>query len=424
MSDISSAGAPDDGSSNAAIVHEVDDVVRAKQRRSRFAGLTTGLGPVVAGLVLISIVFQTLNSNFLSAGNLVNLAVQGAVFVVLAMAEIFVLLLGEIDLSAGFVAGLGGVVAAQLVKESNGWPWWAAVVAALVVCALIGLLQGAIITQFGLPSFIVTLAGLLAWQGVLLFALGTGTGLVPLSNNVLVDVANGVLSPIGGWIAGAIVVAGSGLVVWRHDARRRAADLPGPTSTTSALKIAAIGVATAVVVLGCNIDRGSDLASLRGVPWVILIVLAVYAAWTWLIERTTFGRHLRAIGGNAEAARRTGINVKLVKTLAFVLSSTTAGIAGIIYASRLRSVSTNIDGGSIVLYSVAAAVIGGSSLFGGRGRMRDGVLGGIVIAAINNGMGLQGYGAAARLVVTAIVLVLAVTLDSLARRNDTAGSTN
>lgn len=424
MSDIPTADADADISSNAAIADDTDDVVRSDGHRFRSADLTTGLAPVLAGLVLISIVFQTLNSNFLSASNLVNLAVQGAVFIVLAMAEIFVLLLGEIDLSAGFVAGLGGVVAAQLVKDSNGWPWWAAVVAALAVCALIGLLQGTIITQLGLPSFIVTLAGLLAWEGVLLFALGTGSGLVPLSNNVLVDVANGVLSPVGGWIAGAIVVAGSGTVVWRHDARRRAAGLPGPTSMTTALKVVAIGVATAVVVFVCNLDRGSALASLRGVPWVILVVFAVYAVWTWLIERTTFGRHLRAIGGNAEAARRTGVNVKLVKTLAFVLASTTAGIAGIIYASRLRSVSTNIDGGSIVLYSVAAAVIGGTSLFGGRGRMRDGVLGGIVIAAINNGMGLQGYGTAARLVVTAIVLVLAVTLDSLARRNDTAGSTN
>jgi D-xylose transport system permease protein len=336
----------------------------------------------------------------------------------LAMAEIWVLLLGEIDLSAGFVAGVGGVVAAELMKPGTDWPFWAAVLVALGVCALIGAVQGSIIARLGLPSFIVTLAGLLAWQGAMLYILGTGEGLVPVTNNLYVDVANGFLSPVGGWVAGAVIVAVLGTALWRNDARRRAASLPSATIAHSAGKVAALVGATAVGVIVSNIDRGSSLAVLRGVPWVALIVIAVASAWTSVVERTTFGRYLRAIGGNAEAARRTGVDIARIKTQAFVMSSVTAGVAGIIYASRLRSVSSNLDGGGIVLYSVAAAVIGGTSLFGGRGRMRDGVLGGIVIAAIDNGMSLQGYGTAARLVVTAIVLVLAVTLDALARRHD------
>ena len=388
---------------------------------SRLRANQSGLVPVLAGLALISVVFQALNPNFLSAGNLVNLVVQGSVFMVLAMAEIFVLLLGEIDLSAGFVAGLSGVVAAELVKDGS-WPWWAAVIVALAICALIGALQGTIIARLGLPSFIVTLAGLLAWQGAMLFVLGTGEGLVPLSNNTLVDVANGFLSTTGGWIAGALIVVVAGTATWRRDARRRSAGLKAPSARRTGTKILAIAAGTALGVVVSNLNRGSSLASLRGLPWVVLIVLAVLASWTWLVERTKFGRYLRAIGGNSEAARRTGINIARTKTMAFVLSSTTAGVAGIIYASRLRSVSSNLDGGGIVLYSVAAAVIGGTSLFGGRGRVRDGLLGGIVIAAINNGMSLQGYSTAARLVITALVLVLAVTLDALARRRDIAST--
>jgi D-xylose transport system permease protein len=172
-------------------------------------------------------------------------------------------------------------------------------------------------------------------------------------------------------------------------------------------------------VLICNTNRGTAFRSLRGVPWVVVLVLGVLAVWTFVLGRTRFGRYVYAIGGNAEAARRAGINVALIKTVAFMAASLTAGVAGLVYASRLRSVSTNIDGGQLVLYAVAAAVIGGTSLFGGRGRARDAVLGGVVIAAIYNGMDLQGYSTAARLVVTAIVLLAAVTIDAVARRGRT-----
>jgi D-xylose transport system permease protein len=217
-----------------------------------------------------------------------------------------------------------------------------------------------------------------------------------------------------------LIVAAFGATTWFRDARRRRSGLAAPPVSLTLLKIALVAVAGVGLVLICNTNRGTAFKAVRGVPWVILIVLGVLAAWTFLLGRTKFGRYLYAIGGNSEAARRAGINLSLVRTAAFTLSSFTAGVAGLIYASRLRSISTNIDGGTLVLYAVAAAVIGGTSLFGGRGRARDGVIGGIVVAAINNGMGLQGYSTAARLIVTAVVLVVAVTIDAVARRGRTA----
>jgi len=378
----------------------------------------SGVLPVVVGLIAITIIFQSLNSKFLTSGNIVNLLVQGAVFMMLALAEVFALLLGEIDLSAGFVAGLSGVVTAELLTTEHGsWPWWAAILAALLACAAIGLLHGTLITRLGLPSFVVTLGGLLGWQGVMLAILGNG-GTLPIQDNVVNDVANANLTPAASWIVTLVLVAVYGLTTWRRAARRRARGLVAPPVGFTIIKIAGVAVAGVVLVLVCNADRGV-LVPIRGMPWVLLIVVAVATAWSILLGRTGFGRHVYAIGGNAEAARRSGIRLARVRTLCFVLASFTAGMAGIIYASRLRSVSTNIDGGTLVLYAVAAAVIGGTSLFGGRGKAIHAVLGGIVIAAIDNGMGLQGFSAASRNVVTAIVLIAAVTVDAVARRSAT-----
>jgi D-xylose transport system permease protein len=306
-------------------------------------------------------------------------------------------------------------VTAELVKQSYGWPWWAAILVALVVCALIGALQGTIITRLGLPSFVVTLAGLLGWQGVMLLILGQG-GSLPINDNVVNDLASGNLTPAASWVVMIVIVALVGARTWLHESRRRATGLVAPPASLTVLKIAATALAGVGLVLICNTNRGR-LVPIKGVPWVVLIVLGVLAAWTFLLGRTKFGRYVYAIGGNAEAARRAGINLARIRTLGFMLASLTAGIAGIIYASRLRSVSTALDGGTLVLYAVAAAVIGGTSLFGGRGKAMHAVLGGIVIAAIDNGMGLQGYSAAAKYVVTALVLLAAVTIDAVARRN-------
>jgi D-xylose transport system permease protein len=377
----------------------------------------SGVLPVVAGLVLISALFQALNSNFLTSGNLVNLLVQGSPYMLLAMGEVFALLLGEIDLSIGFVSGIGGVITAELVKQSTGWPSWSAILVALLACALIGAVQGTIITRVGLPSFVVTLAGLLGFQGVMLLILGNG-GSVPINDDFVNDLASGNLTPVASWIVMVAVVALYGGRLWRRESRRRASGLVAPPASLTVVKVAGVALAGVVVVLICNADRGR-LVPIRGVPWVVLLVLGVLVLWTVLLGRTRFGRYMYAIGGNPEAARRAGVDLAMIRTAAFALSSFTAGMAGIVYASRLRSVSTALDGGTLVLYAVAAAVIGGTSLFGGRGKAVHAVLGGLVIAAIDNGMGLQGYSAAAKYVVTALVLLAAVTIDALARRGRT-----
>ena len=387
---------------------------------SRIRAGESGILPVVAGLILISVLFQSLNGNFLTARNLVDLLVQAAVFSLLAMGEVFVLILGEIDLSTGYVAAIGAVATADLVGPNYGWPWWAAIAVALVACAGIGLLHGVIITGIGLPSFVVTLAGLLFWQGVTLRILGSG-GTIPINDSAIINIASSSLSPIAGWIVMLVIVAAFGAGTWRRDAKRRRAGLVAPPPNVTLLKVAGALAAGVALVLLCNTDRGL-IVPLRGVPWVVLLVLAVVGAWTFLLGRTKMGRYLYAIGGNAEAARRAGVNLARDRTIAFVLCSFTAGIAGVVYASRLRSISTSINGGTLVLYAVAAAVIGGTSLFGGRGKAMHGVLGGIVIAAIYNGMGLVGFTAAAQYMVTALVLLAAVTIDALSRRGRVAGT--
>lgn len=382
---------------------------------SRLRGGETGVLPVIGGLLLVSILFEILNPRFLTAGNLVNLMLQAAVFSLLAMGEVFVLLLGEIDLSVGFVAGLAAVVLAKLADPSVGWPWWAAVLLALAVSATIGLLQGALITAIGLPSFVVTLGGQLFWQGVMLWALGNG-GSVLIQNQVINGLTSSTMTPVLGWIVMLVAVGIVSVLTWRRDARRRASGLAAPPVVLTVVKVVAGVLGGVALILLANVDRGVRFPVV-GLPWVVVLVIAVLAVWTYLLSRRRFGRYLYAIGGNAEAARRAGIRLARIRTLAFVLCSLTAGVGGIVYASRLRSISTALDGGTLVLYAIAAAVIGGTSLFGGRGKALHGVLGGVVIAAIDNGMGLLGVSAAAKYVVTALVLIIAVTIDALARRN-------
>ncbi len=391
----------------------------------------SGVLPVVLGLVLISIVFTAISPNnlFLSAGNLVNLFQQSAVFMVLAMAEIFVLLLGEIDLATGFTAGVGGVVAVQLVQPvTTKWPWWGAIAAALLVCALIGLLQGTLITRLRLSSLIVTLAGSLILNGVLLILLGLGPfsgypSLLGRNPNILTlyKLMWGTIDPVLSWIGMALVVIAVGSFLWLGDSRRRRSGLVAPPASLTILKIALIAVVSVVVVAICNVNR-ANLGTLEGVPWVIPIVLAVLAVWMVLIQRTTFGRYVYAIGGNPEAARRAGVNLAAIRTWCFVLCAFTAGIGGLLYASYLGGMSNNFNGGQIVLYAIAAAVIGGTSLFGGRGKMLHGVLGGLVIGGIYNGMYLLAIDVKWQFIVTGLVLLVAVTIDALSRRSATSGS--
>ena len=380
----------------------------------------SGALPVLLGLVAIVVYFQVRSSLFLSAGNLVNLMTQAAWIVLLGMAEVFVLLLGEIDLSIGYTSVIGATLTLWLLEPPGPAPWPVAVLVGLAFPALFGAVEGVIITRLRLPSFVVTLAGQLAGLGLLLFimdqAAPNGGGTIRLYNNVLIAIEGGALSPLADWIvmAAAVVLVGALFVV--RDTRRRAGGLAAPPVSVTWLKVGAMAIAGVVLVLIGNTNRGVTIA-VRGLPWVVLVVLVVLVAWSFLLGRTRFGRYIYAIGGNAEASRRAGINLNRIRVAAFALAGLTAGIMGIVYASYLGSVSTNVQGGNNVLYAVAAAVIGGTSLFGGRGKMLGAVLGGIIVAVIYNGLQLLGLGAAAQNLWTAAVLLAAVTVDTVARRN-------
>ncbi len=369
---------------------------------------------MITGLVVIGVIFQSLNGHFLSPVNLTDLLIQGAVFMLLGMSEVFALLLGDIDLSIGFLSVIGGVITAELLMGTRNWPWWAAVITALLVTTAIGALQGTLIARLRLPSFVVTLAGLLACQGVMIWILGSG-GTLPISDNVINDLANGCLTPAASWLLMAAIVAAFAVVTIRRDAERRAGGAAGPPVGRTAAKVGGAAAVGLAIVAVCDTNRGV-LSPVRGVPWVVLIVLGVLFAWSFLLNRTRFGRDVHAIGSNAEAARRAGVSLARIRTVSFALGGLTAGVGGIIYASELRSVSSGTDGATLVLYAVAAAVIGGTSLFGGRGKPLDGVLGGIVIAAIYNGIYLLGMSVAAQDLIFALVRLAAVSADVLARR--------
>lgn len=406
------AGAPE------LIADSIGDYARIWLKR--VSSGESGALPVILGLVVIVIFFQVRNSLFLSAGNLVNLMIQGAPFVLLGMAEVFVLLLGEIDLSVGYNAGIGAVVTLWAVYTL---PWWVAVIIGLAATAFIGFAQGSMITRLGLPSFVVTLGGLLGLQGLMIILVArTGHGAggsIGNPSNVIYDFTAGNLSPAAGWIVMVVLVGLAGVFMIMRDRRRQASGLVAPPLGVTLLKVAVIAAAGVAVVLVCNTNRGVAIP-VQGVPWVVLIVLGVLVLWTVLTGRTRFGRYIYAIGGNAEAARRAGVSLIVIRTLAFTLCGLTAGVGGIIYASRLDSIGTNLDGGQLVLFAVAAAVIGGTNLFGGRGRMLHALLGGLIVAVIYNGLGLIGMSTAATDIVTAIVLLAAVTIDTLARRRSPA----
>jgi len=411
------------------VAQTLGDYVRGQFLRIR--GGESGMLPVLVAMIVTVIVFQAISPHhvFLSAGNIVNLFQQSAVFMVLAMAEVFVLLLGEIDLSAGYVGPLGAVIAVQLVQPvTTNWPWWAAIVIGLVACGIIGFLQGSLITRLRLPSFIVTLAGLLIFNGVLLIVLAFGPfsgypSLLGRSSNLhaLYDLMWGHVSPLVGWIAMVVIVGLLSLNMFLRDTRRRRSGLVAPPIALTLIKIGFMAAVGVVVVLVCNVNRAA-IGTLEGVPWAIFIVLGVAGAWTFLLQRTRYGRSIYAIGGNPEAARRAGINVAMVRTWAFVLCSFTAGIGGLLYASYLGGASNNVNGGQLVLYAVGAAVIGGTSLLGGRGKAIHGVVGGLVIGGIYNGMYLLGLAVQWEFIVTGLVLIAAVTIDAVSRRGTTKGA--
>jgi D-xylose transport system permease protein len=412
------------GAPSELLVDSLGDYLRAW--RDRIRGGDSGALPILAGLLLIVIIFQVENSKFLTAGNLVNLFVQAAVFVLLGLAEIFALLLSEIDLSAGYVAAVGAFVICELIASPYNWPWWAGVLAGFAVTAAIGALQGTLITRLRLPSFVVTLAGLLGWQGIMIWLADRDSaavgGVITISTTSPVyKLVNSNMTPLESWITLVVLLAVFAVVSIQRTVRRRARGLSAPPLSISIVGILVTAAAGVALVAICNVNRGVLHVTVRGVPWVVPFVLAVVVLWSWLLGKTRTGRYIYAIGANPEAARRAGISVPRIRTIGFLLCSLTAGMAGLVYASRLGSMATDVDGGTLVLYAVAAAVIGGTSLFGGRGKAIHALLGGIVIAAVANGLGLLGIGAAGEDIVTALVLLAAVTVDSLVRHR---GSTS
>lgn len=412
------------------MAQSLSDYVRALWFRLKSG--ESGVLPVVLSTVIVFVVFWavSLNHVFLSAGNMINLLQQSAVFMVLAMAEMFALLLGEIDLSLGFLGAVGGTIAIQLVEPGNtGWPWWVAIIIALLAMALAGVAQGLIITVLRIPSFIVTLAGYLIWNGVLLIVLAYGpySG-YPSLNGVQPDLRylrnlmNANVTPLAGWISMIVIVALYGALVFFRDERRRRSGLVAPPLSLTVIKIAFLAAVGVVLVVICNLNRGRGTFKLEGVPYFVYVVLGVLAMWMFLLHRTRYGRYVYAIGGNVEAARRAGINVTMIRTVGFMLAAVTAGIAGILYGSQIGGMSNNVPGGQLVLYAVAAAVIGGTSLFGGRGKMANSVLGGLLIGAIYNGLFLLGLQAQWQYIVTGCVLIFAVMIDAVARRGASSGS--
>jgi D-xylose transport system permease protein len=371
--------------------------------------------PIIVGLAVIVVVFGFLDDTFLTERNFTNLLLQTAAIATIAIGVVFVLLIGEIDLSVAFVSAVGGVVMTLLLRPDDpGWPWWLAILAALLVTTAIGFVQALVITKAGVPSFVVTLAGLLIWSGVVLILTtqASQVGTIRIQDQTVVRIANDFLSETAGWIVGAAAVLAYALAQLNTARQRRASGLYGKPFLLIVLQVAGLALVTFAAVWYCNQDRG--------VPYAILILIVFLIFWSFIAARTRFGRHVYAVGGNAEASRRAGINVDRVRIAVFMISGFMAGVGGIMLASRLRSVATNTGGGQLLLLVIAAAVIGGTSLFGGVGRVVSALLGALVIGSITNGMDLLGLASGTKFVITGLVLLGAVLIDALAKRRRTA----
>jgi D-xylose transport system permease protein len=388
----------------------------AKDYWSRVKAGDIGSLPAVLGLIVLCLVFGSMSSVFLTPGNFANLITQAAAVIVIAMGLIFVLLLGEIDLSAGYTAGVTGAVLVILITN-QGQPWYVALIASIAVGALLGFLLGSLVARLGIPSFVVTLAAFLAFQGILLLLAGEG-GTIRVEDPTILAVENSNMSPTVSWIFFLIVAVAyvlSGLSAMNS---RRKAGLKSELKKLWIIKTAGLLLITGLAVFALNLERSNnpDLVSLKGIPYVVPVILLLLVIGTFVLGRTAFGRHIYAVGGNAEAARRAGIDVKRIRIAAFMICSSLAAIAGMIFASRQNSVSPTTGGSSTLLYAVGAAVIGGTSLFGGKGKMRDAILGGLVVAVIDNGMGLLGYAAGIKFIVTGLVLLVSAGVDAISRR--------
>ena len=371
-----------------------------------------GALPAIGGLVVLTILFATLSPFFLTERNLANLLNQAAPLVMLGMALVFVLLLGEIDLSAGVTGGVGMAIFVVLNAQFDvAWPL------ALLIGFAFGIATGALIGFFvarvGIPSFVVTLGLFLGYQGLALLIIGDG-GLYRLEVPELKAIQNGNMPPWAGWVMLAVILAISAGTAFWDRARRTRAGVPNRAISLVFIKLVVIAVVGGILIYILNQNRGQSIVAVEGVPIIVPIVLAILWLGTFMLDRTKFGRYIYAIGGNAEAARRSGVKVRWVKWWAFVICSSLAVVSALFSVSRVGSIDATV-GRDIVLSGVAAAVVGGVSLFGGRGRLMHAAIGALVIAVITNGLGLLNLGAGINLMVTGAVLILAATVDAVSR---------
>jgi D-xylose transport system permease protein len=433
---------------------------------ARLRGGELGSLPALLGLFVLVVIFASQSDNFLTLNNTSNLIAQGAGQMIIAMGLVFVLLLGEIDLSAGTASGvcasvmamhyvqggnllggmgttvfwvfeLGMALAAILALIMRIWAGaafalvafaialvgvpdnaWLEILLAVCVGAAIGCISGFLVSKIGMPSFVVTLALFITWQGVILQFIGQGGVLGIRTSPVLFNVANGNMSVIASWILCVVAAGGyAAVVLGEHFSRLRKGLVASPTTVAvgKVLVVAAIAIA-ATALLTVNRSPNPDLVTIQGVPYVVPIILTLLVIGTFVLNRTRYGRHIYAVGGNSEAARRAGINVSKIRASVFVVSSAAAALGAVVYSSKAGSVDPQAGGLNTLLFAVGAAVIGGTSLFGGRGKVAHAVIGGLVLATVNNGLGLLKQPAAVVNIITGLVLLLAATVDALSRR--------
>lgn len=423
MTDITVGSTPKQSvadSDFAIDAHQADglgDVFRSYLARIR--GGDMGALPATLGLVVLVAVFTLASDRFLIPLNLANLITQAGAICVLAMGLIPVLLLGDIDLSAGVAGGLAAAVTALAIVD-HGQTWFVGVFLGVASGALIGLAIGLFVSKLGIPSFVVTLAFFLGLQGVTLKLIGDG-GSVRVADPVLRGITIDNVPVLWGWIGSGVVVALYALIVLRQHRRQVARGLLHLPLSVVVLRIVALAAVILGVTFVMNLNRGlSRDFPIAGIPWVLPLVAVLLIVWTFVLTKTRYGRHVYAVGGNREAARRAGINVDRIRVSVFVICSSMAAISGMIAASYAGKVSPSSGGGNTLLYAVGAAVIGGTSLFGGKGRARDAVIGGVVIATIANGLGLLNQASYINYVVTGGVLLLAAGVDALSRRRRSA----
>ena len=395
-------------SDTAAVVAEPEKHSYAERFLTNLRTGNLGSAPVLGALIIVVIAFGFTAQNFFTPVNFSNLIGQMVGTCMLAYGVVFVLLIGEIDLSIGYVSGVAGMIAALLANPAPagpGLPGWLCIAIALACTTIIGAFQGSFVALIGVPSFVVTLAGLLIWQGVIQLEL---PGVIVIQDNTINNVYGYFFSDLGGWIIGIIVSVAyvAGTLGSALNGRRHGIPIRDPALLVG--KLIAIPAITLLTVHICNKDRG--------VPFALVLVVVMLLVLTFLAKKTTFGRHVYAVGGNAEAARRAGINVPRIRILVFMISGFMAGLGGIVLASRLQSVDLNAGGSTLLIDAIAAAVIGGTSLFGGRGEVRNALIGAALIATIANGMNTLGYENAIIYIVTGSILLFAVTFDTIVRR--------